>query len=56
MAPAEGEERTGDVSNVLFCNGWIPDVKRRWNSVYLLCLFRLTYACGRNNAGKTDGV
>lgn len=24
MAP-EGEERTGDVSNVLFCNGWIPD-------------------------------
>jgi 4-O-beta-D-mannosyl-D-glucose phosphorylase len=24
MAP-EGEERTGDVSNVLFTNGWIPD-------------------------------
>lgn len=24
MAP-EGEERTGDVSNVLFCNGWIAD-------------------------------
>lgn len=24
MAP-EGEERVGDVSNVLFCNGWIPD-------------------------------
>lgn len=24
MAP-EGEERTGDVSNVLFSNGWIPD-------------------------------
>ena len=24
MAP-EGEERVGDVSNVLFSNGWIPD-------------------------------
>jgi 4-O-beta-D-mannosyl-D-glucose phosphorylase len=24
MAP-EGEERVGDVSNVLFCNGWIAD-------------------------------
>ncbi|QEC44537.1 glycosidase [Pseudobacter ginsenosidimutans] len=24
MAP-EGDERTGDVSNVLFCNGWIAD-------------------------------
>ena len=24
MAP-EGEERIGDVSNVLFCNGWIAD-------------------------------
>jgi len=24
MAP-EGEERVGDVSNVLFCNGWITD-------------------------------
>ena len=24
MAP-EGEERVGDVSNVLFCNGWILD-------------------------------
>jgi 4-O-beta-D-mannosyl-D-glucose phosphorylase len=24
MAP-EGEERVGDVSNVLFCNGWIHD-------------------------------
>jgi len=24
MAP-EGEERTGDVSNVVFSNGWIPD-------------------------------
>jgi len=24
LAP-EGEERTGDVSNVVFCNGWIPD-------------------------------
>jgi 4-O-beta-D-mannosyl-D-glucose phosphorylase len=24
MAP-EGEERVGDVSNVLFCNGWIED-------------------------------
>ncbi len=24
MAP-QGEERTGDVSNVLFCNGWIAD-------------------------------
>ena len=24
LAP-EGEERTGDVSNVVFCNGWIKD-------------------------------
>ena len=24
MAP-EGEERVGDVSNVLFCNGWIEE-------------------------------
>lgn len=24
LAP-EGEERTGDVSNVVFCNGWIRD-------------------------------
>jgi len=24
LAP-EGEERTGDVSNVVFCNGWIED-------------------------------
>ena len=25
MAP-ESEERTGDVSNVLFCNGWTLDI------------------------------
>ena len=28
MAP-EGEERVGDVSNVLFTNGWIPDEDRK---------------------------
>lgn len=28
MAP-EGEERVGDVSNVLFCNGWILDEEER---------------------------
>lgn len=31
MAP-EGDERTGDVSNVLFCNGWILDDD---NTVYI---------------------
>jgi 4-O-beta-D-mannosyl-D-glucose phosphorylase len=28
MAP-EGEERIGDVSNVLFCNGWIAEAEGR---------------------------
>ena len=25
LIAAEGEERVGDVSNVVFCNGWIED-------------------------------
>jgi 4-O-beta-D-mannosyl-D-glucose phosphorylase len=35
LAP-EGEERIGDVSNVVFSNGWIAD--DRWNNIYLLCV------------------
>ncbi len=43
MAP-EGEERIGDVSNVVFSNGWIAG--RRWEGLYLLRFFRYPNSCG----------
>lgn len=40
MAP-EGEERIGDVSNVLFTNGWIADE----NGTVLFTMLLLTPVC-----------
>ena len=37
MAP-EGDERTGDVSNVVFSNGWIHDTTIKYLFIMLLLI------------------
>ena len=53
MAP-DYKETLGDVSNVLFSNGWIKD--EDGTVLYLLRLLGYQNACGHFNSGKTGGL
>ena len=53
MAP-EGDERVGDVSNVVFANGWVARAERR--RVHLLRLVRHAHARGDDHGGQIAGL
>ena len=53
MAP-EGEERVGDVSNVVFANGWVCPTERR--RVHLLRFLGHAHARGDDDGGEIAGL
>ena len=53
LAP-EGEERVGDVSNVVFANGWVR--ASEWRRVHLLRFFGHAHACGDDDGGEIVGL